>query len=432
MTSTVLVGAQFGDEGKGKIIDILSEENDVIVRYQGGDNAGHTIVIGDKEYILHLIPSGILREDKICVIGNGVVVNPKALSTEIEMLEKNGINVDGRLFISGLCHLIFPYHGLWDQYREDSRGLESIGTTKKGIGPTYADKVSRMGIRLIDALNPKLFKQKIKKHGEYVNAVFQNIYHKEPIDMDKIAEEYLGWGQRLSKYIIDASIFLNQQMDQGKKVLFEGAQGAMLDIDFGTYPYVTSSSTTSGGACVGSGVGPSRIDKVIGVIKCYTTRVGEGPFPTEYDEALNEEIRSQGKEYGATTGRPRRCGWFDAVLAQHAIRVNGIDEFAMTKLDVLSKQKTIQVCTGYRLDGQIIKDIPQDIERLKDCEPIYEELPGWLEDIQHVKEFDQLPEKAKDYIAYLQNILKVPVKIISLGAKRSETIFLNDQALALS
>ncbi len=427
LKNTVIVGAQFGDEGKGKIIDLLSEETDVVVRFQGGNNAGHTICVGDQQYILHLVPSGVLHAGKICVIGNGVVVNPKALLEEIQMLENRHVSLKGRLFVSGLCHLIFPYHGLWDQYREESSGKESIGTTKKGIGPAYADKAARSGLRIIDGMHSDRFMHKFKKHAAYVNDVFTKIYKKPSFDVQKMADEYLALIQQIEPYVTDASILLNDLMDNGKTVLFEGAQGALLDIDFGTYPYVTSSSPTAGGACVGSGVGPTRIHEVIGVTKGYTTRVGEGPFPTEFSEDLEIFIREEGHEYGATTGRPRRCGWFDAVLVKHAMRINGITSLAITKLDVLSKLETIKICTAYKHKGKIFKEYPYDYRVFNECEPIYEILPGWRCDIQGAKEISDLPQNAINYLSFIKKFLKTEISIVSIGAKRNETIRLDKE-----
>lgn len=405
MSCTVVVGGQWGDEGKGKIIDILSRDADIIVRYQGGNNAGHTVVIGDKEFVLHLIPSGILRKGKLCVIGNGVVIDPEALLSEISMLEAKGVKINGNLLISESSHAIFPYHKVIDK----RRGTH-IGTTGRGIGPCYVDKMARCGIRMIDIVNEETLRRKLSA----------NLEGSDEFNFDEIYKEYLEYGKKIKKYLINTSLFLNKAIARKKDILFEGAQGTLLDIDHGTYPYVTSSSATSGGACTGTGVGPTRLDKVIGVIKAYTTRVGEGPFPTEFKEGLMETIRAKGKEFGATTGRPRRCGWFDAVIVKHSVIVNGLDEIVITKLDVLDEMDKIKICTGYRYKGKLYKDFPGDIEMLENCEPVYEACDGWVKDTTRVTRYKDLPVNAKKYLKRLSKLLNVKIGMVSVGSKREQ------------
>ncbi|MBN2453778.1 MAG: adenylosuccinate synthase [Candidatus Omnitrophica bacterium] len=419
MPTSVIVGAQWGDEGKGKIIDILSAKADYIVRYQGGNNAGHTVVIGKDSFILHLIPSGILHKGRICVIGNGVVIDPRALLEEIKMLESRGIKVDGRLFISEEAHVIFPYHKLLDELKEQKK--KKIGTTKKGIGPCYADKVARSGIRIIDLLEEDTLKEKLQNNLEEKNAILARIYDAEGFDLNALLKEYADYGRKIKKYISNTKRILNDAVDKGKRVLFEGAQGTLLDVDYGTYPFVTSSNSTAGGASIGSGVGPGRIDKVIGVVKAYTTRVGEGPFPTEFGPDLMKKIRHKGNEFGATTGRPRRCGWFDSVVVRHAIMVNGLDELVVTKLDVLDELDSIKICTGYRFGKTVYDDFPSSIKALTGCQPVYEELPGWNKDTTHVTSYSALPENAKRYLKRMQAVLKTKIVLISVGSDRSQT-----------
>ena len=405
MSCTVVVGAQWGDEGKGKIIDILSRDADIIVRYQGGNNAGHTVVIGDKEFILHLIPSGILRKNKLCIIGNGVVVDPDALLSEIDILEKKGIKIDGNLVISEYAHVIFPYHKVMDK----RRGAH-IGTTGRGIGPCYIDKMARCGIRMIDIVNEETLRRKLSA----------NLANSDEFNFDQIYKEYLGYGKKIKKYLGNVSLILNKAISKKKNILFEGAQGTLLDIDHGTYPYVTSSSATAGGASTGTGVGPTRIDKVVGVVKAYTTRVGEGPFPTEFGKDLMEKIRNKGKEFGATTGRPRRCGWFDAVIVKHAVTVNGLDEIVVTKLDVLDEMDKIKICAGYRYKGKLYKDFPADMDMLKNGKPIYETCDGWMRDTTLVTKYKDLPENTKKYLKRLSKILNVKIGMVSVGSKREQ------------
>ena len=391
MPATVIVGAQWGDEGKGKIIDLLAADSDIIVRFQGGNNAGHTVVIDKGQFILHLIPSGILHDDKVCIIGNGVVVNPKALLDEIDTLNKRGVDVDGRLFLSNSCHIIFPYHWKLDQLKEEKKGRGKIGTTKKGIGPCYADKAARSGIRLSDLLDDNVFKGKLKNSIDEKNEILKKVYGFEGFSFDSIYSEYAGFRDRIKKYAKDTVLMINEALDKNKRLLFEGAQGTFLDVDFGTFPYVTSSNTTAGGACIGCGISPSRINKVIGVVKAYTTRVGEGPFPTEFSDELMNKIRNKGKEFGATTGRPRRCGWFYAVLVKYAAMINDFKEVAVTKLDVLDNLENIKICTGYEYKGKKLEGFPQTAEMISEVKPIYEEQPGWLSYIDEIKNYEDLP-----------------------------------------
>ncbi|MCX5667487.1 MAG: adenylosuccinate synthase [Candidatus Omnitrophica bacterium] len=419
MPNTVIVGAQWGDEGKGKVIDIYAKKADIVVRYQGGNNAGHTVVIGKDSFVLHLIPSGILHRGKVCVIGNGVVVDPKALLEEIATLESKGIKIGKRLLVSRDAHVIFPYHRKLDELREAKK--KKIGTTKKGIGPCYADKVARLGIRFVDLLNEKVFKDKLNENLEEKNPVFSRIYNVKGYSFDELYEEYSGYAGRIKKYICDTTVFLNESISKRKSVLFEGAQGTLLDVDHGTYPFVTSSNSTSGGASTGTGVGPNKIDKVIGVVKAYTTRVGEGPFPTEFSDDLMERIRTKGKEFGATTGRPRRCGWFDSIVVKHSVMVNGIDEIVVTKLDVLDDLDRLKICTAYKYDGCVYKDFPSDIEVLSNCEPVYEELPGWNRDTTGITSYSRLPKSAKNYLKRIQKLLSVKIALISVGSERKQT-----------
>jgi len=423
MSVTVLVGSQWGDEGKGKIVDILSENYDIVTRYQGGANAGHTVEIGSSKYILHLIPSGILREGVICVIGNGVVIDPTALLDEIALLEKNNIKVDDRLFISHNAHLIMPYHKLLDLIQES--GENKIGTTGRGIGPCYIDKYARKGIKIVDLLNKKALEEKIRKNLEEKNNLLKKVYEKEELNVEEIINQYLEFDKKIDKYIKDVPAYLNNAIAKGKSILLEGAQGALLDVDHGTYPFVTSSSPTSGGACTGTGIPPNKIDNVIGIVKAYTTRVGNGPFPTELLDADGEKLRKIGVEYGATTGRPRRCGWFDAFLVNYSVMINGIDEVAITKLDVLSDFSEIKVCTGYKLEGKILKSFPTDFERLQTITPVYETLKGWNKDISNCRSYDDLPNQTKEYLDFISQKAGMKIKIVSIGPKRDQTFFMN-------
>jgi adenylosuccinate synthase len=423
MKVTVLVGSQWGDEGKGKIVDLLSEKYDIVTRYQGGANAGHTVVIADKQYILHLIPSGILREGVICVIGNGVVIDPVALLEEIELLRKNNIEVDGRLFISQNAHLIMPYHKLLDTISES--GENKIGTTGRGIGPCYIDKYARKGIKIVDLLNRKSLEEKIRKNLEEKNNLLKKVYEQKELDVEKIIKQYVDFDKTIDKYIKDVPSFLNQSISEGKSILLEGAQGALLDVDFGTYPFVTSSSPVSGGACTGTGIPPNKITDVIGIVKAYTTRVGNGPFPTELLNDDGEKLRKTGAEYGATTGRPRRCGWFDAFLVHYSAMINGITSVAITKLDVLSDMDEIKVCVGYSINGKTLKTFPTDVDRLSNVKPIYETLPGWKTNISECRNYSELPEKTKDYLDFISKPAGIKINIVSVGPKRNQTFFIN-------
>jgi adenylosuccinate synthase len=424
MPNVVLVGAQWGDEGKGKLIDFLTVKADYIVRFQGGNNAGHTVKIGGDKFILHLIPSGILHKGKVCVIGNGVVVDPQALLKEMDELTAKGIEVDRNFYVSEACHIIFPYHRQLDLLKEAKMGLLRIGTTGRGIGPAYMDKFSRVGIRLVDLLDEKVFARKLEANLEEKNQILTRIYAEQPVRASEILEPYLAFAERLRKFSANTSVLLNDALQKKKNILFEGAQGTLLDIDFGTYPFVTSSNPTAGGACTGTGVGPTAIDTVIGVAKAYTTRVGEGPFPTEFDEELSDKIRKEGGEFGATTGRPRRCGWFDVVILRHAVAVNGLDSIAITKLDVLDILPKIQICTAYRHKGKAYEHFPQSMDILRESEPVYEEFDGWQCSTKDVKKYDELPANAKKYLARLEKLVGVKIKIISVGAERGETLFL--------
>ena len=423
MGVTVLVGCQWGDEGKGKIVDILSENYDIVTRFQGGANAGHTVEIGDNQYILHLIPSGILRNNVKCVIGNGVVVDPNALLEEIKLLKENGINVEGRLFISHNAHLIMPYHKLLDSISESSK--KKIGTTGRGIGPCYMDKYARKGIRIVDLLNRKILERKIRDNLEEKNTLLKKVYEHDGLDVDRIINEYIQFDKAIDNYITDVPLMLNNAIRDGKSILLEGAQGTLLDVDHGTYPYVTSSSPTSGGACIGSGIPPNKITSVFGIVKAYTTRVGNGPFPTELTNDEGEKLRKEGAEYGATTGRPRRCGWFDAFLVSYSAMINGIDSVAITKLDVLGTFKTIKVCVGYKLNGKSLNSFPTDVEQLNNITPVYETLDGWMEDISECKSYDELPQKTKEYLEFISDQANIKIEIVSVGPKRRQTFIVN-------
>ncbi|MDP4126823.1 MAG: adenylosuccinate synthase [Bacillota bacterium] len=421
MAAVVLIGSQWGDEGKGKITDFLAEKAKVVVRYQGGNNAGHTVVANGEEFKLHLIPSGILYEDKVCVIGNGVVIDPKVLIEELDYLAARGIKT-GKLLISSNAHVIMPYHKVLDGLEEEARGDHKIGTTKRGIGPAYMDKASRIGIRIIDLLDKDEFAEKLRQNLVEKNNLFVKVYGKEPLTFDDIYETYLGYAERIHSMVTDSSLVIDQNIRAGEKVLFEGAQGTLLDIDHGTYPYVTSSNPIAGGACVGAGVGPTRINRVIGVIKAYTTRVGEGPFPTELLDQTGEEMRANGHEFGTTTGRPRRCGWFDAVIGRYTARVSGLSDFAITKLDVLTGLEKLKICVGYRVNGEIITEFPQSQKIFKQCRPLYEEMPGWQEDITNVRRFEDLPKAAQNYVLRIEVLTGVPASLVAVGPGREQTI----------
>ena len=424
MIVTVLVGSQWGDEGKGKIVDILSEKFDIVARYQGGANAGHTVEIGEKQYILHLIPSGILRDDVKCVIGNGVVIDPQALLDEIKILEDNGIKVEGRLFISHNAHLIMPYHKLFDSISES--GKNKIGTTGRGIGPCYIDKFDRKGIRIVDLLNRDVLEKKLRQNVDEKNILLKKLYGDKGFDIEEIIKEYISFDEAIDSYVTDVPLMLNNAIKEGKNILLEGAQGTLLDVDHGTYPFVTSSNPTSGGACTGSGIPPNKIDNVFGIVKAYTTRVGNGPFPTELTDEAGEKLRQEGAEFGATTGRPRRCGWFDAFLVRYSAMINGIDAVAITKLDVLSIFEKIKVCVGYKLDGKLLKSFPSDVDRLSSVTPVYETVDGWMEDISECKSYNELPTKTKEYLEFISDQANIKIEIVSVGPKRRQTFSMNE------
>lgn len=417
----VVLGAQWGDEGKGKIVDLMSEDADIVVRYQGGANAGHTVSFDGKTYVLHLLPSGIFHENVVCVIGNGVVLDPLALIEEINIIKNAGVNINGRLLISHNAHLIMPYHKLLDKLYE--QGEEKIGTTGKGIGPAYVDKYARVGIKVIDLLNKDTLCKKIKKNIESKNEILEKIYHTEKLDVEKILNDYLDFAEKISEYIADTAVYLNEAIKKGKKILLEGAQGALLDVDHGTYPYVTSSNPTAGGASTGSGIPPTKINGVIGVIKAYTTRVGEGPFPTELKNEIGNYLRERGGEYGATTGRPRRCGWLDVVSLKYSIMINGIEKLALTKLDVLDELDEIKICTAYKIDGRITEKFPTDPDTLSKVEPVYETFKGWKEKTSNVNSYCDLPDEAKKFIEMIELFTNTKISIISVGADRKQTIF---------
>jgi len=417
----IVVGCQWGDEGKGKIVDLLAADTDIIARFQGGANAGHTIVIENKKYILHLIPSGIFHPGKVCIIGNGVVLDPFGFKEELKFITEHGVDYKNRLWISPAVNLVLPYHKMIDAIEEKNRGTDNLGTTKRGIGPAYVDKVARKGIRIIDLLYP----ERLKKRLEYQRRIKEKYFtgsDDERSDLERTYKDLLELVELFKPLVIDVSLFLNQAHQAGKTILFEGAQGTMLDVDLGTYPFATSSNTTVGGALTGLGIGPKMIDHIIGVIKAYTTRVGTGPFPTELVDDTGEQLRHYGDEFGATTGRPRRCGWIDLVALRHACRINGIESIAITKLDVLDNLPEIKVCSAYELNGEMLNEVPLDLSELNYVKPLYKTLPGWQTDTTGTTNFDDLPEKAKNYLNYIAKDLKVDICIVSTGAKRKETI----------
>ena len=425
MSSVVVVGSQWGDEGKGKITDFLSQNAEVIARYQGGDNAGHTIAFDGKTYKLRLIPSGIFYSDKISVIGNGVVLNPKSLVTELKYLHDNGVSTDN-LRISNRAHVILPYHIVLDGLQEAAKKDNKIGTTNKGIGPAYMDKAARVGIRVADLLEKDTFEEKLRTNLEEKNRLFEKMYGHEPLKFEDIFEEYYEYGQVLKDYVTDTSVILNDALDSGKRVLFEGAQGVMLDIDQGTYPFVTSSNPVAGGVTIGSGVGPARIDKVVGACKAYTSRVGDGPFPTELHDEIGDHIREVGHEYGTVTKRPRRIGWFDSVVMRHSKRVSGLTNLCLNCVDVLTGLDEIKICTAYELNGEKIYHYPASLKELSACKPVYETLPGWKEDITNCKTLEDLPENARNYIHRIQDLVGVKVSTFSVGPDRKQTNVLDN------
>ncbi|KAF0219737.1 MAG: adenylosuccinate [Geobacteraceae bacterium] len=427
MANVVVVGAQWGDEGKGKVVDIYTEFSDDVVRYQGGNNAGHTLVVGNEKVVLHLIPSGILHPGKRCVIGNGVVLDPEVFIREITNLKATGrIADDACLLLSESLHVIMPYHKRIDIAREAKSGAKKIGTTGRGIGPAYEDKIGRRGIRLMDLLDKELFARKLREALEEKNIILQQLLGEKPFTFEEIYEEYNGYADVLRKYAADTTLTLHRDIKAGKKILFEGAQGTLLDVDHGTYPFVTSSSTCAGGACTGTGVSPRDIHEIIGISKAYVTRVGSGPFPTELDDAVGERLRQAGHEFGATTGRPRRCGWFDALVLKYAVRVNGLTGVALTKLDVLDGFDTIRICTGYSYNGKVLDELPANLDVFEKCRPIYEEMPGWKSDISGARTFADLPEKTQSYVKRLQELIGCPITLVSVGPRRDQTIILRN------
>ncbi len=439
MANIVVIGAQWGDEGKGKIVDLLTGKVNVVARYQGGHNAGHTVVINNKKYILHLIPSGILHKGETCIIGNGVVIDPAALIAEIKGLRRKGISVGKNLFISDSAHVIMPYHVAIDNKSEKAMGLKKIGTTGRGIGPAYVDKMSRAGIRVGDLMDSMVFKAKLKANLSCANYLLEKKYQTKKISFNKVYSEYRRYAEYLAPFIADTTVLINKLIEKGKNILFEGAQGALLDVDHGTYPFVTSSSSSIGGVCTGLGVAPTKIDGVLGVVKAYTTRVGGGPFPTEIKSKLGETLRLKGDEYGATTGRPRRCGWLDAVGLRHAMRINGFSGIALTKLDVLDEVEKIKIAVKYKYEDPYkecscskkgvsckFTDIPHNNRILEGCEPVYRELDGWRKNTQGIKRLKDLPKQARAYIDYIEDLLNVKIDVISTGAKRNEVVVLRN------
>ena len=422
MKTVAIVGSQWGDEGKGKVIDYLATQADVVVRGQGGNNAGHTLVVEGKKFALRLIPSGVLNSKTVNVIGNGIVFDPKGFLEEIETLNKEGIDTSN-IKVSDRAHVVFPYHKELDALAEEARGANKIGTTKKGIGPCYMDKTERSGIRICDLMDKDIFAQKLKLQVDAKNKLVQGVYGKEAMfDFETIYNEYLGYAEIIREHVADTSVIVYDAIKAGKKVLFEGAQGTLLDLDLGTYPYVTSSHPTSGGFAIGAGVGPNMIKDVVGIVKAYTTRVGEGPFVTELDNEVGERIRTQGREFGTVTGRARRCGWFDAVIVKYAARVNGITSISFMLLDVLSGFDKINICTGYKMGDKIITDFPASLEDLAKCEPVYEVLDGWNDDLTKVEKYEDLPENAKKYIARIEELVGVSIDMVSVGPNRAQTI----------
>lgn len=423
MSAFIVLGAQWGDEGKGKMTDYLAEEANVVVRFQGGNNAGHTVVVGDKEYKLHLIPSGILYDDKLNVIGNGVVVDPKALFEEIEYLEGVGVKVTPeKLIISDRAQLIMPYHKILDVLKEKARGKNDIGTTGKGIGPCYTDKFERCGIRMCDLMHEEVFTEKLRENVRMKNDYITKVLGGEALNFDEILKDYLAFAEKLRPFVQDTSVRVYNDIKADKTVLFEGAQGMLLDIDYGTYPYVTSSNTTAGGVSNGVGIGPNMITNAVGITKAYTTRVGKGPFPTELLNETGEWIRQKGHEYGVTTGRSRRCGWLDLVIVKTAARVSGLTSLAVTKIDTLAGLEKIKVCVGYKFEGKVIDYFPASLEDLAKCEPIYEEFEGWSDEVANARSYDELPENAKKYLQRIEEFTETPISIVSVGPKRDQTM----------
>lgn len=425
MPAVVVMGTQWGDEGKGKIVDYLAEKADVVARYQGGNNAGHTVVVEGKEFKLHLLPSGILYKGKTCVVGNGVVIDPEVMLREIKGMQEKGIDTSG-LKVSNRAHVIMPYHRLLDEAEETYRGDHKIGTTKRGIGPCYMDKNSRCGIRVVDLLDEEEFSEKLKRNLEAKNHLLKAVYGVEGFDYETVRKEYLGYAEELRSYVCDTSATLNKAIKNNEKILFEGAQATMLDLDHGTYPYVTSSHPIAGGVCVGAGIGPTKISKVVGVVKAYTTRVGEGPFPTELFDEVGDHIRERGHEYGTTTGRPRRCGWLDACVVGYAGRLSGIDYMAITRLDILDELATLKICVGYKYKGAVMDEFPASLKVLAEVEPIYEELPGWQSDTTSIRNYKDLPLNARRYLERLSEVADIKLGIVSVGPGREQTIIMHE------
>jgi len=425
VSNIVIVGTQWGDEGKGKIVDLLAEYADMVVRFQGGNNAGHTMVVEGEQFISHLVPSGILQK-KICLIGNGVVVDPSVLLEELDKLNNKGIDVGPNLLkISEKAHVIMPYHKQIDLARERMKGDQKIGTTGRGIGPCYEDKASRRGIRFVELIDAEVFKETVHAVLEEKNFYLKHYLSAEPLDPEPIVQQYRGYAERLAPHVVNISIVMNQAVKAGKQILFEGAQGTHLDIDHGTYPFVTSSNTVSGNACCGAGIGPKEITGVIGIVKAYTTRVGRGPFPTELFDEIGDTIQKKGAEFGATTGRKRRCGWLDTVLLQNAVRLNGLTGLVITKLDVLDGLESLKICTGYEYNGEILYDFPANLKILGACKPVFETLPGWPEDISGLRKLEDLPKNARRYLDRIEELLETPIDIVSVGPGREETIIVN-------
>jgi adenylosuccinate synthase len=425
LANVVVIGAQWGDEGKGKITDLLSKSADVVVRYQGGVNAGHTVVVKEQTFKLHLIPSGILYPETDCIIGSGTVIDPKVLLEELDQLETLGISAKN-LMISETAHVTMPYHRLIDKAAEERRGNHKIGTTGRGIGPTYADKSERIGVRMIDLMDEATFRPQIQEVIANKNVILEKLYELPPLDAEAVIQEYLGYAERLRPHVVDSSLKIENAIRRKRNILFEGAQGTLLDLDHGTYPYVTSSNPVAGGACIGAGVGPTCIDRVIGVAKAYTTRVGEGPFPTELHDEMGAILGDRGAEFGTTTGRKRRCGWFDAVIGRYAVRINGLDCLAITKLDVLDTLAEIKVCVAYDVDGERRNHFPSNSREFERCQPIYETMPGWQQSTVDCRKLEDLPQQALDYLKFLAELTKVPIAIVSLGASRDQTIIVED------
>ena len=422
MPNRVVLGTQWGDEGKGKIVDILTEEADIVARYSGGANAGHTVVIDNEKFVLHLVPTGILHQNKICVIGNGMVVDLAHLFSELEELKKRKIGFEERLLISPNTHLVMPYHKVIEKLEEEAKGKDRIGSTLRGIGPAYKDKIARQGIRVIDLFDPQLFKQRVEWNLKTNDHLLHRLPKTELTHLMKESLDISKFKKKIKPMLTDIGLFLDQSVKKGKSVLFEGAQGALLDIDFGTYPYCTSSNTTVGGVCTGLGISPTLIDEVIGVTKAYTTRVGNGPFPTEDKGNHGEILQCEGNEFGATTGRPRRCGWLDLVLLKYSFRINGVSKIALTKLDVLDRFETIKVCVAYKYKGKLLTEFSPDLHMLENLQPVYKEIKGWQKNISGITDFKHLPDKAKRYLDFISNKLKTPIFIISTGNKRDQTI----------